>query len=83
MTSDTEGVSSKYVHRSLRCRINQAVSVVMLRVVALVLLVAAVVGGYFYKKNEWSRFEEETRKMLSFSAQIIDMLKKHQVNFME
>jgi len=76
--NDSDEVSSRYVHRSLKCRINQAVSIVMLRVIAIILIVSAIIAGYFYKKNEWSRYEEETRQMLSFSAQIIEMLKKHQ-----
>jgi len=70
-------VSSKFVYRSLGCRINQAVSVVMLRVIVIAVIIALCIGFYFAMKKRWSNREENTRQMLILSEKIIETLKRH------
>lgn len=70
-------ISSKFAYRSLGCRISQAVSVVMVRVIILVTVIACIIGGYFIMKKRWADDDEQTRQILHFVERIIETLQRH------
>ena len=70
-------VSSKSSYRSLGCRVNQALSVIVFRIIMVITIIACVIGGYFVMKKRWTADDEEMRQILHFVERIIDTLQRH------